>query len=231
MAGTLAVAIVIAALSARADVWDKKTLLSVNQPIQVQDTFLEPGTYVFKLHNSNSSRHIVKIYNRDENRLINTIIAVPNYRLQPTGESRFTFYETPPGTARAMRAWFYPGDNFGQEFTYPKQLRHLALATPPQQSSAPPEPEALPAHSVEPIDSSPELPQAHVEPRREEPELIAQNNPEPQTPKAEPAPAPVQPKAEEPAELPKTATPFPLIGLSGLGCLVILGLLRTNHLG
>ncbi len=95
MAGTLAVVLGVAALTAKADVWDKKTILSVNQPIQVQDTFLEPGTYVFKLHNSNSNRHIVHIYNRDENRLINTVMAIPNYRLQPTGKSQFTFYETP----------------------------------------------------------------------------------------------------------------------------------------
>jgi len=87
-------------------------------------------------------------------------------------------------------------------------------------------------HSVEPVDSSPEPPQASIEPKREEPQLIAQNNPEPQTPRVvEPAPAPVQPKAEESAELPKTATPFPLIGLGGLGSLVVLGLLRIKHLG
>ena len=47
-------------------------------------------------------------------------MAIPNYRMEPTGHSQFTFYETPPGTARAMRAWFYPGDNFGQHFVYPQ---------------------------------------------------------------------------------------------------------------
>jgi hypothetical protein len=52
--------------------------------------------------------------------LFTTILAIPNYRLQPTGKTVFTFWETPPGQPKALRAWFYPGDNFGQEFAYPK---------------------------------------------------------------------------------------------------------------
>ena len=101
---------------AQADEWNKKTIITIDQPIQVTDTYLEPGTYVMKLANSSSDRHIVQIYNRDENHLIDTVMAMPNYRLQPTGNSRFMFWETPAGSARALRAWFYPGDNFGQEF-------------------------------------------------------------------------------------------------------------------
>jgi hypothetical protein len=114
---------------AQADEWDKKTILTVDQPIQITDTYLEPGTYVLKLADSSSNRHIVYIFNEQQNHLINTVMAIPNYRLQPTGSSRFTFWETPAGSARAMRAWFYPGDNFGQEFTYPKNLRQIAVVT------------------------------------------------------------------------------------------------------
>lgn len=50
-----------------------------------------------------------------------TILAIPNYRLKPTGKTVFQFWEVPAGQPRALRAWFYPGDNFGQEFAYPKQ--------------------------------------------------------------------------------------------------------------
>src|SRR4029077_5272070 len=108
------------AMRARADEWDKRTILTINQPIQVTDKLLEPGQYVFKLLDSASNRHIAQILNRDQNHLIGTILAIPNYRLQPTGDSRFAFWETPPGNAQALRAWFYPGDNFGQEFPYQK---------------------------------------------------------------------------------------------------------------
>jgi hypothetical protein len=210
---------------AQASVWDKKTVLTVDQPIQVQDTYLEPGTYVFKLADSSSDRHIVQIFDRDQDHLIKTILAIPNYRLQPTENSRFAFWETPPGTARAMRAWFYPGDNFGQEFQYPKQLRQLAAL----ETSAfvrPPEPPPPPIVTTpaEPESFAAPAPPAPAQAEKEEPVVIAQNTPPPSPPEV----GPEQPKPEEPKELPKTATPYPLIGLGGLLSLAAYGLLRIK---
>ncbi len=127
----LLVAAGLTSMTARADVWNKRTILTVNRPIQIEDTYLDRGTYVLRLLDSDSNRHIVQIFNSDQNRLINTVLAVPNYRLRPTGNSRFTFYETPDGTAPAMQAWFYPGDNYGQEFRYPTHLRQVALNNAP----------------------------------------------------------------------------------------------------
>jgi hypothetical protein len=231
--GGLVAALGAVAFRAQADVWDKKTVLTVDQPIQVQDTYLEPGTYVFKLLNSSSDRHIVQIYNRDQNHLINTIMAIPNYRLEPTGDSRFTFYETPPGSARAMRAWFYPGDNFGQEFRYPKNLRQIATIAaiapvvrppeppPPPIVTQPAEPETPPAPSPAPVAQN-------EPPQQEEPVVIAQNTTPAPAPQAAPAPEPAPPG--EPKELPKTATPYPLIGLGGLLSLAAWGLLKTKSM-
>src|SRR5437773_4397241 len=104
--------------AARADMWNKKTIMTVNQAIQVLNKVLEPGTYVFKLADSQSDRHIVQIFNGDERHIITTILAIPNYRLRPRGHTELDFWETPAGMTPAVRAWFYPGDNFGQEFAY-----------------------------------------------------------------------------------------------------------------
>jgi hypothetical protein len=128
---------------ARADQWNKKTIVTFNEPTQIIDTYLEPGTYVLRLLDSPSNRNVVQIFNSDQTHIINTIIAIPNERLQPTGDSRFIFWETPPGSVRALRAWFYPGDNFGQEFPYPTNLRqvayvHPAPPPPPVSEAAPP---------------------------------------------------------------------------------------------
>jgi hypothetical protein len=38
-----------------------------------------------------------------------------------------TFRERAAGEPQAIRSWFYPGDNFGQEFVYPK-MRAIELA-------------------------------------------------------------------------------------------------------
>jgi len=111
--------------SARADAWNKKTTLTVNETIQVPNKVLPAGEYVMRVLDSPSDRHIVQIFNADETEILTTILAIPNWRLKPTGDTVFTFWEMPPGQPRALRAWFYPGDNFGQEFASQNQgCRH-----------------------------------------------------------------------------------------------------------
>ncbi|HET8547146.1 MAG TPA: hypothetical protein VFL57_04040 [Bryobacteraceae bacterium] len=119
-ASCLGVATLAVTQFAMADQWNKKTILTVNEPIQVPGKVLQPGKYVMKLLDSPSNRHIVQIFNEREDQLQTTVLAIPNYRLQPTGNTEFQWWEVPAGQPRAMRAWFYPGDNFGQEFAYPK---------------------------------------------------------------------------------------------------------------
>ncbi|MGH9664776.1 MAG: hypothetical protein ACRD9L_10165 [Bryobacteraceae bacterium] len=201
------------------------TRLTVNEPIQVQDKLLEPGQYVFKLADSNSNRHVVQIFNGDQSQIIDTILAVPNYRLQPEGDSRFSFYETPPGAAKALRAWFYPGDNSGQEFRYPK---HLAMISTPA-AAAPPEPAPVAAPPQETPAPAPAPEQSMTQPAQQEPPAqVAQNNPTAETPapvqQAQSAPAP-----QEHQELPKTASPYPLFGFGGLFCLGLYSLLRLKR--
>ena len=36
------------------------------------------------------------------------------------GKNIISFEERAAGAPEAVRAWFYPGDNFGHEFVYPK---------------------------------------------------------------------------------------------------------------
>src|SRR6266550_7808220 len=130
------VALIAAAVtpSVKADEWDKKTIVTINEPVQMPSccnadhvVVLQPGTYVLALVDSLSDRHIVRVFEQDQKTVITTILAIPNYRLQPTDKSTFRFWETPAGQPRAMRAWFYPGDNFGQEFAYPK-MESIAIA-------------------------------------------------------------------------------------------------------
>ena len=102
---------------AKADEWNKKTVIITNNSIQIQGRVLEPGRYVLRLLDSPSDRNIVQIYDADETKLEMTVLANSAFRLVPTGDTRFTFYETANGQAQALRTWFYPGDNFGLEFS------------------------------------------------------------------------------------------------------------------
>ena len=59
-------------------------------------------------------------FNEHHTSLITTVLAIPNYRLQPTGKTVLTYDERPADQPMALAAWFYPGDSSGQEFAYPK---------------------------------------------------------------------------------------------------------------
>jgi len=210
--GVLGIAL---APNARADEWDKKTIMTVNEPIQVPNKVLPAGKYVVKLLDSPSDRHIVQIFNADETHLETTILAIPNYRLQPTGKTVFTFWETPPGQPKALRAWFYPGDNFGQEFAYPKSaaVQIASVAHQPVPTTEATQPAEMPSAPVTTTPAPPPQPE------------VAQATPPPAPPEAAPAPAPEP--APAPQELPKTASPYPLVGLIGLASLGLYFVLRV----
>jgi len=222
----VALAFCLTAFSAKADEWDKKTLLTIDEPTQVVDTVLQPGKYVFKLIDSQSERHIIEIYNGDQTHLINTVIAVPNYRIQPTGKSRFMMWETPAGETKALRAWFYPGDNFGQEFPYHKSS---AQTTVTQTASTTPAPVAEPAPAAEPapVAQVAQVETVAPEPVREQPQTVAvaQNTPPP-APAAFTQNSTQSTVQAEPAELPKTGSPYPLFGFAGLVFIGLGGLIR-----
>ena len=88
---------------------------------------LPAGTYVFRLVDSQTDRHIVQIQSEDQSKTYATILAIPNTRLHPTDKSVITFDERPAGQPPALRAWFYPGATWGDEFVYSKkEARDLA---------------------------------------------------------------------------------------------------------
>jgi hypothetical protein len=184
--------------SARADTWDKKTVVTFNQAVEVPGKVLPAGTYTFKLLDSPSDRHIVQIFTADGSQIIATILAINNYRLEPTGETVMKFSERPGDSPEALRAWFYPGDSFGQEFVYPKvraiQLAQVAKVIVPA------------VVAVDPLDDSSlkTAPIIAVTPDQKEVEVekVIQTTPVVQaTPEAE--------------ELPHTASVMPLFAMLG----------------
>jgi hypothetical protein len=166
---------------------------------------LPAGKYVFKLVDSLSNRDIVQIVNEDETHVFATILTIANYRLKATDETVMTFRERPAGQPEAIRAWFYPGANWGQEFVYPK-ARAVELAKVTQQpvlyvpSEVAPE-MAKPVPEV----ALKEAPIKAVTPRGEEVEIAQVVEP-----------PPVQTASARPPVLPQTASPLPLFGLIGL---------------
>jgi hypothetical protein len=195
-----------------ADEWNKQTTVTLNEPLITGNKVLQPGTYVWKLMDSATNRNVIRIYNEDQSKLETTVLAIPDYRLRPTGKTQFAYWETPAGVPKAVRTWFYPGDDYGQELPYPKKLvAQLAAARPTPVPTAYKEPAAAepqPAASVQKQEPTPPAPteMASAAPAPQ-PVPAAQPAPEPHT-KAAPAP--------EPKSLPTTASYGPLAGLVGL---------------
>lgn len=187
---------------------DKQTVITFSQPVEIAGHVLPAGTYTFMLADPWSDRNVVEIRNADASRLIAMVTAIPDYRLQPSDKTVIKFGEVPSGSPEAIRAWFYPGDNFGWEFVYPKH-RALALA----KSSNAPVP-AMATESTTPAEMK-AAPLVAVTPEQKEVPVTSAIQTTPPAAAAAAAPAPMEKPAPE--ELPKTASNLPLIVLLGLG--------------
>ena len=205
---------------ARADQYNQKTVFTFGSPVEVPGQVLPAGTYVFKLLDSASNRNIVQIFNEEENRVLGTFLAIPDYRLQPADKTIITFHERPAGSPEAVRGWFYPGRNHGHEFVYPKS-EALALAKA-NDTPVPAMPEELSVNTTKPavtmkepqVVALQEAPLVAEEPSGEEVEIAAAFA---DSPAAAQLPARLPSTgAQLPETLPNTATPLPLVGLIGL---------------
>lgn len=113
-------AFLISVLPMRASEWNHLTKLIVHQTIDVPGATLTPGTYWVRLVDSQSDRNIVQFMNSDQDKALSTTIAIPDERMHITGHTKLVFYEAAPDTPPALRAWWYPGAVYGDEFVYPK---------------------------------------------------------------------------------------------------------------
>jgi hypothetical protein len=190
---------------ARADEWNKKTVITFSQPVEIPGQILPAGTYTIKLVDLASERHVVQFLDADGIKVIATVLALNNWRLRPTGKTVVNFAERTGDNPEALKAWFYPGDNFGQEFVYPKHRAiELAVATK--------EPIPAIAEDVAPGDLK-TTPLVAVTPDQKEvpvDEVIAIS---------QPAAEQTAPLVAQNTSLPKTASSLPLIAFLGIASL------------
>jgi hypothetical protein len=197
----------------KAQTANEKTIMTFTEPFEVPGVgaqVLPAGTYVFTLVDSLSDRNIVRITNEDGTHVFTTILAIDNVRLKPTDKTVLTFKERGEGQPEAIKAWFYPGYAWGQEFVYPKK-RAMELAKIAQEPVL-----AMPVETTEvvPVETLKTVPVAAVQPTGEEVPVTAVV----QTPPAAVAATP--PATEVAQALPHTASSLPLIALTGMLSLI-----------
>ena len=219
------------AAKVQADTFDKKTTITFSEPFEVPGVdaqILPAGTYVFKVLDSFGDRNIVQIFNADETHVFTTILAINNYRLKVTDKTVLSFKERGEGQPEAIKAWFYPGNAFGQEFVYPKQraLELAKLANEPV-LAMPVETNVVPATEV-----LKNVQLEAIQPTGEEvPATAVVDAPPQQTAVAAAAPVAAPVTAPEKTlvaqALPHTASSMPLVALIGLfsvlaGCTLLI---------
>lgn len=225
----------------------RTTKVTFSGPVEIPGKVLPAGTYTFMLNVLPSNEtSIVQIRNEDGTKVLANLLTIPDYRLNPTGKTVITFSEHSANTPEAVRAWFYPGENYGHEFAYPRN-RAVELASA-NNANVPAVPEGTNENNLN---------NAHVtevSPNGQESEVAKNPSPTPAQPNGVPvvnnqetnnsAPPPRVPAStsnradtnnlvasnNQPA-LPKTASPmYAIAGLGGVLVLMgaVLGFLRRS---
>jgi hypothetical protein len=206
--------LLIAALAFGQGPWDKKTTVTFGKAVELPGLILPAGTYVFRLADSPTSRHVVQVFSADEMELLGTVMAIPNARLTATGDTVLRFNERPRNAPEALRAWFYPENTWGQEFVYPKaKAAEIAEAAHVPVLAAAVTPTETPEEIVqEPVFA--------ITPEQKEVELAAVVEAPPE--------AAVVAQVPEPAELPKTASPLGVLALVGMASMGLSKFFKTR---
>ncbi|MGD0908758.1 MAG: hypothetical protein ABSA96_14340 [Candidatus Acidiferrales bacterium] len=193
----------------KADEFNEKTFVTFSEPVEVPGAgaqILPAGKYMIKLLDSQNDRDVVQIFSPDGLHLYTTILAIPDYRLKPTDKTVMSFHERGEGQPEALKAWFYPGRLWGQEFVYPKK-RAIELAKIVKEPVL-----SMPTEIAEtvPVETLRSVPVTAIQPTGEEVPVTAVVQAPPAAVAATPAPTEIA------QALPHTASSLPLFALVGI---------------
>lgn len=120
-------ALVLGTAAAQDNNWNQRTYFTFSAPVELPGKTLPAGTYLFRLVDSPSNRHIVQVFDKDEKEILATVLAIPAQRMEPSDEPEVRFLEVAANQPAAIRTWWFPGRTVGHEFIYPKdQAARLA---------------------------------------------------------------------------------------------------------
>ena len=208
---------------------DQRTFMTFSGPVQMPGVTLPAGKYVFKLAPT-ALHNVMQVFDGEEKDIIGQWFFIPKNRTTQemsaaNGKPVVTFMEMPEGVTPAVKYYFYPTDLTGKEFIYPKN-QALKLAAASKQPVLATDTDVTKGG------------QAHVftvEPNGSEAAYDANATAKDQQPAASSRPTDLSadrdrtatgtsgaanqnpaPRQQASSELPKTASPLPLIGWLGL---------------
>jgi len=123
LASAAAFTLCLGATNVRADDWNHKTIITLDESMKVPGATLAPGTYVMQLADENGNRSAVQIRRADDNKLITTANTI---RLQRNSDPGLALEVAMPAGSNGvpmLKGWTYPGFGGGHEFVYSKADR------------------------------------------------------------------------------------------------------------
>jgi LPXTG-motif cell wall-anchored protein len=114
-------ALVLGTAAAQDSNWNQRTYFTFSAPFELPGKTLPAGTYLFRLLDSPSNRHVVQVFDKDEKEILATVLAIPAQRVQPSDEPEVRFMEVAANQPPAIRTWWFPARTIGHEFIYPKE--------------------------------------------------------------------------------------------------------------
>lgn len=231
LAGAFATAAMLPLNASAQGLPNQDTFFTFSQAVELPGTTLPAGTYLFRLADGATNRHVVRIMSEDRQKLHTTLLAIPNYSLdQASDEPQVRFMEGPETGPQAIKVWFYPGRTIGHEFIYPR-AQALRIAQRTGETVLTTRTETAIADNVSDQDmtrvdrNGAETAEVRV---TEQPAAAPQTAPQTapvmaqdRTPTPAPAPEPTTTApVTERQELPNTASFLPLLALIGVGSLI-----------
>ena len=109
------------ASAAQAQTEDKKTYFTFSGPVAVPGATLPAGKYLFRIADSTTTRRVIQVMSSDQKKSYALLNTIPDTRREPAKDATVSFYETPKGTAAAVKSWWYPGESTGYQFIFPRR--------------------------------------------------------------------------------------------------------------
>ena len=225
---TCALAALVCGLSVpvAASIADRHTRFTFSEPITLPGVTLPAGTYTFRLVDPTTGGRVVQVLDESGTRSYAMLLSIPASRPDVPKEPEVSFMETAAGMPAAVKIWWQEGSALGHEFVYPKeQVLRLTQGAIPESTVA--DARFSTAADSEGVDQSSTFasPAGQAVEGRGDPVRSARAA-EQQGQPAQPPPVTARESTSTPdqrarEELPRTASPLPLMVI--LGTLILLG--------
>jgi hypothetical protein len=104
---------------AKADQGNWSTKVTIDQPMQVGNLVLRPGTYIFRRLDM-VAPDALEIYSVNAGEYDGIVLGIPAHRMAASDKSTLTLEQGKKGSPESLQYWFYPDTLGGLEFLPPQ---------------------------------------------------------------------------------------------------------------